>query len=412
MAYGSKYYMYYYAVQGIFYCAVGVYGFFIYFGFKDQCFSVCPVAAVKDLQLAKGYDSRYQLDGFKIDRNQRGAYGEKEASAGRLPVIYTHYFACNLSDVFGSPHWWNSTHPAYQPPTEVWKAAVKVSTGKGGEPVPSGYFASHAPSFYGLNRSFWWEKDEWLTSDPRDDVTSLAHGAKSKCYVCCDPAYLATKQRCRPSISSVTVHTWCNSESQCESGFRAAPDFPTPTNMSAREMLNTFCFILALAYFGQGTMCVVVSIGFRAYADKYEQDFNEENLSVCDKFLGTISKQGPNLNRIVNSVVMFISIFGFFLTSWYRSCEDAHDQFGVKSYLYMVNIYFISVLVLFIFSCVAGTAFRQHFIPDPAFYKPDETASDEIYGVPALELVSNGRTTACICRYLRKCKKLYCACGP
>ena len=213
MAYGSLNYLNYYRFLYIQYFSIGMIVLLMWSGIQSQCRSVCPVASRADLALRVAYedrtglDNKYLLPGMPwpdINGSMRvhTARSRIDLEPGAAPMpyqyrtngrdknyfvgVYTDMFACNLTEALGSG-WWNSSVSVAQ----QWQTATAA-----GSDNTSGY--------WGARRTFPWE------STP------------SVCYVCCDPVYIDSHKRCRPSVTKVSPFMPCSDATQCEVSFVAA----------------------------------------------------------------------------------------------------------------------------------------------------------------------------------------------
>ena len=276
MAYGSAKYLNYYRALYLIYFGVAILYIAVWASIADQCKGVCPVASVTDLttmvdyEKRAGYDETYLLPSIvwpfeqnssnpkhvvKTAKNRldlADCIGDARCSDTPLPGVYTHYFSCNLTEQLG-PFWYDNVSA-----TDQWKAAS--TAGKGQTELASNQ------NYWGKNRPYRWDPNY-----------------PSKCYICCDKAYMAEKSICRPSITSVDVYTFCKTSSECASGFKPAAEFPVPQVMIWATFQGDVLLYLGIAYAVVGFVSSIVACGYSVYSGKYELDFKEDNLTLSDK---------------------------------------------------------------------------------------------------------------------------------
>jgi hypothetical protein len=396
MAKGSQLYTQYYLIQFLIYLIVGVMGISIFISIAPQCKPICPVASENDLAL-NGYDRKNVMYGMKATADAApSGYND-------VPEEYTYYYSCNMSEALGSPNWWNGTGEAAV--RNVWEVAVAQSA---------------KSEFFGSQVYFDWENTStglWDNSDENARKITLSNGntivVKSKCYVCCDPAYMATNEVCMPSISGSIVYSWCQTPSACASGFMPVTTFPTPPDISLRVLANAQLLILGTFYCIQALMCLSIYCGVSRFQDKYEEDFEGQNMKFWDGLCGFFAKRSPLINRIINTLTIGIICIGIVVSLTNKVCIDAHDQFGRKTYYPTLEFFVICVLVVFCSTCAYGTYFRCVHVPDTVFYLPYKDEGDDTYGKNAQELCfEERRPLACIWKCCRSFVVVWCKFGP
>jgi hypothetical protein len=428
-AYGSAMYLNYYRALYLIYFGVAILYTSVWASISNQCKGVCPVASFADLtspssyESRSGYDQTYLLPGIRWPVEQNASAGPVVTHTARnrldlakckagpdgdrcsdtvLPPVYTHYFSCNLTSALGE-YWWDNISTQDQ-----WIAASTAGAGQTD--------LAENQNYWGKDTKFVWES------------------RKSACYVCCDPAHMVKTSKCRPSITSVAVYTFCGTSSECQSGFKPASDFPIPQNMQWATFQADILLILGLAYAAVGLFSGVIACGYSVYAGKYELDFKEDNLTLSDKCCGALAKNGPWLMRLINIGMLFLTIFQIYsLTT--NTCFDGHDQFGNYGYFDTMAVVISFVSALFFVTCIAGTIFRASTDPDPAFYNPSPNPDPSLHGRSVIDLCCHDaycqrpcfcctedprdscecggcKCWAATCLIKRQCCWLYVCCGP
>jgi hypothetical protein len=400
-AYGSAMYLNYYRVLYILYFAVAVLYMAVWGAISAQCKGVCPVASVTDLTTSTyyedrgGYDPTYLLPAIAWPLKQNATNpnrvtktaenrldladcAEDRCSDTVLPGVYTHYFACNLTAAMGN-FWWDNIST-----TDQWQAASDAGAGntavEGNE------------HYWGKGREFW------------------NHKRKSECYICCDPSYMAERSLCRPSVTSVEVYTFCKTPSECQSGFKPATDFPVPQVMVWATFQGSVLLYLGIAYAIVGLLSAIVACGYSVYSGKYELDFKEDNLTLSDKCCGALAKNGPWLQRLMNSGMLILTIFQIYSLST-KTCFDGHDQFGNYTYFDTMNLVIIFVSALYFLTCLFGTWFRGTTDPDPAFYNPEANPDPILHGRSVVDLCCHDAYCKKPCRCCTVEPRDSCECG-
>ena len=426
-AYGSAMYLNYYRVLYTMYFCVAIAYLAVYASISDQCRGVCPVSSFTDLTTPAlhenrlGLDQQYLLSDMKWPLAINKTAGETEVprTAGSrldladcstrdpnpsrcsdtvLPAIYTHYFACNLTADLGE-YWWDN-----KTTSQIWNAASKAGAG------------GSNPHYWGAGRKYLFDKRE------------------SACFICCDPKYMTEKSRCRPSVTSVSVYTFCTTASECQSGFKPAAQFPVPPRMIWATFQADVLLILGVAYAAVGFFSAVVACGYSVYSGKYELDFKEDNLTISDKCCGALAKNGPWLMRLINIGMLVLTIFQIYsLTT--LTCFDGHDQFGNFTYFDTMFGVISFVSAIFFLTCIGGTYFRATTDPDPAFYDPPPNPDPTLHGRSCIDLCCHDaycdkpcmcckedprqqcecggcKIWAAICLMKRRCCWAYTSCGP
>ena len=394
MAKGSQQFSTYYMIQFVIYLAVGIMGVAIFASISPQCKPLCPVASAGDLALNSN-DRDNKMYGMQATADAT------PASSGGAPDEYTYYYSCNMSEALGSPNWWNASGEAEV--AKIWETAVTQSANS---------------DFIGSKVYFYWENSTaglWDTGENSRKIT-LSTGpvqVKSKCYVCCDPAFMATNKRCMPTISGAVAYAWCATPSSCASGFMPVQSFPTPPDISLRVLANAQLLILGIFYCLQALMCLSIYFGVKRFEEKYEEDFEGQNMNFWDGICGFFAKRSPLINRVINTLTIFIICIGILVSLTNRVCVDAHDQFGQKTYYPTLNFFIICVLCVFCSTCAYGTYFRYMHVNDTIFYLPYQSESDSTYGKNATELCcEEKRPIACVCKCCRTCAIVWCKFGP
>jgi hypothetical protein len=403
-AYGSAKYLNYYRCLYIMYFAVAILYMAVWADISSQCKGVCPVASVTDLTARptyedrSGYDPRYLLPGIIWPLKQNASdpnvtvvtrtasnrldladCDEDRCSDTVLPAVYTHYFACNLTKAFenepGGEQWWDNITT-----TKQWEAASNAGNGITNE------------NYWGKGRKYVWDKRE------------------SSCYICCDPRYMDQKSKCRPSITSVTVFTYCKTSSECQSGFKPAPEFPVPPVMIWATFQGEVLLYLGIAYVVVGFFSFIVAWGYSVYSGKYELDFKEDNLSTYDKCCGALAKNGPWVMRLLNTGMFVLTIFQIFSLST-KTCFDGHDQFSNYDYFDVMNAVIIIVSAIYFLTCLFGTWFRGTTDADPAFYTPEENPDPILHGRSVIDLCCHDAYWINPCRCCTEEPRDSCECG-
>ena len=395
MARGSQLYTQYYLIQFLVYLIVGIMGVTMFVTISPQCKPMCPVASADDLAV-NGYDRDNRMYGMKATKDATPA-GENGA-----PHEFTYYYSCNMSIAMGTPGWWNGTGEAAI--RKIWETAVKQSAN---------------PNFSGNQVYYSWENETTgLWDNSKKDSRTITIGEetfkiKSKCYVCCDPQYMATNEVCMPSISGSIVYSWCQTPSACASGFMPVTNFPTPPDIALRSLANTQLLVLGTFYCIQALMCLSIYCGVKRFQDKYEEDFEGQNMSFWDGLCGFFAKRSPLINRIINTLTIALIIIGILVSLTNSVCVDAHDQFGRKTYYPTLEFFVIFVLVIFCSTCAYGTYFRCMHVNDTIFNLPYESEGDDVYGKNPTELcIDERRPVACILKCCRAFAILWCKFGP
>jgi hypothetical protein len=394
MAYGSRDYKLYYMIFTAVYLITGLGTLGVYFSIYEQCKAVCPVASQLDLTTDVGYETRAGLDEKYLLPKMRWPVGNATPSvttatnrldtAGGLYAadgephhigLFTHMFACNMTERLGGPDWYNKTIK------EQWTAARAAGRGDSLSAEGDGAKTDYWPE--GL--TFAWE-----------DKPNL-------CYVCCDPTYVTEYKRCRPSVTKNAPFVPCETATTCESGFKPATNFPIPSSYGNSNLMTMAHMFLAIAYILLGVFSGAVTAGFCVYEKKYELDFKEENMSTCDRLCGCLAKGGPFFMRYIN--LGLLALIGFeVMTVTSGTCYDAHDQFGNFTFYNLMQANVFAVAALCVTMCGAGTWFRSNYHMDPAFHSPPQNP-DPVY---------HGRSTLDLCCHDCYCsmpKNICCPCG-
>lgn len=144
---------------------------------------------------------------------------------------------------------------------------------------------------------------------------------------------------------------------------------------------------------------------------------------MSEEYLGAVTKKFPRINRLVNSILLFLVVFAFILYKFMRVCAHAKDEFNKKEYYQIVDMYSWLNLILFMSTCVAGTLLRyattySGMAMETAFEDPEcaPTTAEMEHDVKLCDCRSCGSFCAgvkwVLCRCTVKCGKCYDTCAP
>ena len=159
---------------------------------------------------------------------------------------------------------------------KIWETAVTQSANS---------------DFIGSKVYFYWENSTtglWDTGEKSRTIT-LSTGpvkVKSKCYVCCDPSFMATNKRCMPTISGAVAYSWCATPKLLCQRFYACAEFSNTSRHISAVLANAQLLILGIFYCLQALMCLSIYFGVKRFEEKYEEDFEGQNMSFWDGLCG------------------------------------------------------------------------------------------------------------------------------
>ena len=382
----------YYLIFTTVYLLTGLATLLVYLNIYEQCKPVCPVASQADLASPSSYEDRAGMDekyllpkmawpvanatpSVTTAENRLDTAGGAQAVAGisHHIALYTHMFACNMTERMGGADWYNRSV------NEQWKAAKAAGRG---EAIGN---ASGQSDYWPRGLIFSWETTPNI------------------CYVCCDPAYVLKFKRCRPSVKQNSPFVPCETATTCESGFKPATNFPIPPSYGNSDLMTMAHLFLALAYLLLGFFSAMVTAGFCVYERKYELDFKEENMSTCDRLCGCLAKGGPFFMRYINLALLALIAFEV-MTVTSGTCFDAHDQFGNFTFYDLMQANVFAVAGLCVLMCGTGTWFRSNYPMDPAFHSPPNNPNPLYHGRSVWDLCCHD----CFCILP---KNICCPCG-
>ena len=121
---------------------------------------------------------------------------------------------------------------------------------------------------------------------------------------------------------------------------------PTYLCVYSRMLNSLFCIFYCLI----GTHVFDIYFGVKRFEEKYEEDFEGQNMSFWDGICGFFAKRSPLINRVINTLTIFIICIGIIVSLTNRVCVDA-NQFGQKTY---------NPTFAFFYFCVLCVSLAQH----------------------------------------------------
>ena len=209
------------------------------------------------------------------------------------------------------------------------------------------------------------------------------------------------------STDDLALYAPCNGgESSCTGvkdlpGFRPSK-FPIADRDAMRGLSSLLLLILAISFAIQALGNVVAMAGNMHFRGKYLEDWKK--LKRWETWLGCLTKKFPLINRPVNTALMFVIGFAFYIFFFLRVCSETKNDFDEIEYHPQVMIVCMINVVLYSAMCVFGTIFRRHVSLEVAFLDPDPTPTEA-------DISRKGDLEPCTCRWSYwQCCYFSCAC--